>query len=69
MTENDVNPPINDDPMEKRNEFIDHPLYIGALFKTSALTAHISQFSINKSCMKNTIILYQILCVQLALII
>ena len=25
MTENDVNPPINNDPMEKRNEFIDHP--------------------------------------------
>ena len=28
MTENDVNPPINSDPMEKRNEFIDHPSYI-----------------------------------------
>ena len=28
MTENDVNPPINNDPMEKRNEFIDHPSYI-----------------------------------------
>ena len=27
MTENDVNPPINNDPMEKRNEFIDHPSY------------------------------------------
>ena len=25
MTENDVNPPINNDPVEKRNEFIDHP--------------------------------------------
>ena len=25
MTENDVNPPINNDPMEKRNEFIGHP--------------------------------------------
>ena len=29
MTENDVNPPINNDPMEKRNKFIDHPLYTG----------------------------------------
>ena len=28
MTENDVNPPINSDPMEKINEFIDHPSYI-----------------------------------------
>ena len=28
MTENDVNPPINNDPMEKRNEFIDHPSYL-----------------------------------------
>ena len=28
MTENDVNPHIDNDPMEKRNEFIDHPSYI-----------------------------------------
>ena len=28
MTENDANPPINYGPMEKRNEFIDHPSYI-----------------------------------------
>ena len=28
MTENGVNPSINNDPMEKRNEFIDHPSYI-----------------------------------------
>ena len=28
MTENDVNPPINYDPMEKRNKFIDHPSYV-----------------------------------------
>ena len=28
MTENDVNPLINNDPMEKRNEFIDHPSYM-----------------------------------------
>ena len=28
MTENDVNPLINDDPIEKRNEFIDHPSYV-----------------------------------------
>ena len=28
MTENNVNPPINNDPMEKRNEFIDHPSYV-----------------------------------------
>ena len=28
MTENDVNPPINNNPMEKRNEFIDHPSYV-----------------------------------------
>ena len=28
MTENDVNPPINHDPMEKRNKFIDHPSYL-----------------------------------------
>ena len=34
MTENDVNPPINNDPMEKkkRNEFIDHPSYIVSMF-------------------------------------
>ena len=31
MTENDVNPPINNDPMEKINEFIDHPSYVLAL--------------------------------------
>ena len=30
LTENDVNPPINNDPMEKRNEFIDHPAYNSA---------------------------------------
>ena len=29
MTENDVNPPINNDAMEKRNEFIDHPRKYG----------------------------------------
>ena len=28
MRENDVNPPINNDPMEKRKEFIDHPSYL-----------------------------------------
>ena len=28
MTENDVIPTINNDPMEKRNEFIDQPSYI-----------------------------------------
>ena len=28
MTENDVNPPINNDPMEKRNELFDHPSYV-----------------------------------------
>ena len=28
MTENDVNPHIDNDPMEKRNEFIDHPSYV-----------------------------------------
>ena len=28
MTENDVNPPINNGPMEKRNKFVDHPSYI-----------------------------------------
>ena len=31
MTEKDVNPPINNDPMEKRNEFIDHPSYVLSL--------------------------------------
>ena len=31
MTENEVNPSINNDPMEKRNEFIDHPSYIQAI--------------------------------------
>ena len=30
MTENDVNLPINNDPMEKRNEFIDHPSYLSS---------------------------------------
>ena len=29
MTENDVTPPIYNDPMEKRNKFIDHPSYTG----------------------------------------
>ena len=28
MTENDANLPINNDPIEKRNEFIDHPSYL-----------------------------------------
>ena len=28
MTENDVYSLINNDPIEKRNEFIDHPSYI-----------------------------------------
>ena len=32
MTENDVNPPIHNDPMEKRNEFIDHPSYLNVFF-------------------------------------
>ena len=32
MTENDVNPPINIDPMGKRNEFIDHPSYFDPLY-------------------------------------
>ena len=27
MTENEVNPLINNDPMKKRNEFIDHLSY------------------------------------------
>ena len=37
MTENDVNPPINNDPMEKRNEFIDHPSYKDAEIATFVL--------------------------------
>ena len=28
MIENEVNQPIKYDPMEKRNEFIDHPSYV-----------------------------------------
>ena len=31
MIENDVNQPIKYDPMEKRNEFIDHPSYIDSI--------------------------------------
>ena len=31
MTEDDVNPPINNDAMEKRNEFIDHPSYMSLI--------------------------------------
>ena len=31
MTENDVSPPINNDPMEKRNKFIDHLSYLYVL--------------------------------------
>ena len=27
MTENDLTPPIDNAPMEKRNKFIDHPSY------------------------------------------
>ena len=27
MTKNDVSPPINNDHMEKKNKFIDHPSY------------------------------------------
>ena len=33
MTENGVTPSINNDPMEKRNEFIDHPSYIHIVSK------------------------------------
>ena len=32
MTKNDVNPSINNHPMEKRNKFIDHPLYRNDFF-------------------------------------
>ena len=32
MTENDVNPLINNDPMDKRNEFIDHPSYLAHIY-------------------------------------
>ena len=40
-----------------------YPFCIGALFKTSTFSARISQFSVNKSYILNTIILYQnILC-------
>ena len=31
MTENDVNPYIDNGSMEKRNEFIDHPSYNAAV--------------------------------------
>ena len=39
MTENDVNPPINNDPMEKRNEFIDPPSYMYMYVVVSVLRA------------------------------
>ena len=38
MTENDVNPPITNDPMEKRNEFIDHPSYLRFNFQENNIT-------------------------------
>ena len=38
MTENDVNLPINNDPMENRNKFIDHPLYAGSYLQYSINT-------------------------------
>ena len=41
MTENDVNPPINNDPMEKRNEFIDHPSYFDKQQKKMMSIAYI----------------------------
>ena len=37
MTENDVNPPINNDPMEKRNKFINHPSYMKVLIRLRVL--------------------------------
>ena len=37
MTENDVITPINNDPMEKRNEFIDHSSYLFADILTKVL--------------------------------
>ena len=41
MTENVVNPPINNDPMEKRNELFDHPSYMSS---TSASTEQTYQY-------------------------
>ena len=38
MIEDDVTPPINNDPMEKRNEFIDHPSYLTYFVLASAVT-------------------------------
>ena len=37
MIENDVNQPINNDPTEKRNEFIDHPLYMYKIMKKDCI--------------------------------
>ena len=44
MTGNDVNPPINNDSMEKRNEFIDHPSYSYAQVKSVILYAKCEKF-------------------------
>ena len=45
MTENGVNPSINNDPMEKRNEFIDHPSYAHRMFCINNVSYRIVQIN------------------------
>ena len=40
MTENDVNPSIDIDPMEKRNEFIEHPSYMFIVNKSDSIVIY-----------------------------
>ena len=44
MTENVVNPPINNDPKEKRNELFDHPSYIKEKHIFTSIKDHNSDY-------------------------
>ena len=51
MTENDVNPPINNDPVEKRNEFIDHPSYLCFMLKKITTLAENKHLLVANTCL------------------
>ena len=44
MIEKDANQPIKNDPMEKRNKFIDHPSYLN-LCVTIDITRKLTQYT------------------------
>ena len=71
MTENDVNPPINNDPMEKRNKFIELPSYIlsrqrttKALIRLGRSAALLFAYGINRFSHDVALIIFSILCVR-----